>query len=152
MDPAHRPAARVVCLDADGRILLLRWHDPVDDVLVWEPPGGGVEPGETFLAAARRELAEETGLDPTPVRGPSVTVQRDFRWKGRHYTGPEEFFLARYPAARPALDRTGLMPDEQEILTGHAWLTPAELAALPGVEPPDLPAIIRRLGTPPATA
>ena len=152
MDPVHRPAARVVCLDADGRVLLLRWRDPVDDVLIWEPPGGGVEPGESFLAAARRELAEETGLDPAPVRGPSVTVPRDFRWKGQHFTGPEEFFLARYATARPGLDRAALMDDEREALVGHAWLTPAELAALPGLEPPDLPAIIRRLGTPPATA
>ena len=152
MEPVHRPAARVVCLDADGRILLLRWRDPVDDVLIWEPPGGGVEPGESFLAAARRELAEETGLDPAPVRGPSVTVPRDFRWKGRQFTGPEEFFLARYPTAQPELDRAALTDDERETLAGHAWLTPAELAALPGVQPPDLPAIIRRLGTPPATA
>jgi 8-oxo-dGTP pyrophosphatase MutT (NUDIX family) len=152
MDPIHRRAARVVCLDADGRVLLLRWHDPVDGTLVWEPPGGGVEPGESFLAAARRELTEETGLDPSPVREPALTVQRHFRWKGQLFTGPEEFFLARYPTAEPELTRAGLMPDEQEILTGHAWLTPAELAALPGLQPPELLEIIRRLGTPPATA
>jgi 8-oxo-dGTP pyrophosphatase MutT (NUDIX family) len=152
MDPTHRSAARVVCLDADGRILLLRWRDPVSGELVWEPPGGGVEPGESFLAAARRELAEETGLDPAAVRGPSVTVQRDFHWNGRHFAGPEEFFLARYPVARPELGRAGLMPDEREILTGHAWLTAAELIALPGLQPPELPAVIQRLGTPPATA
>jgi 8-oxo-dGTP pyrophosphatase MutT (NUDIX family) len=147
MDAIHRSAARVVCLDAGGRILLLRWRDPVDGHLVWEPPGGGVEPGETFLAAARRELAEETGLDPAAVREPSVTVQRDSLWKGRRFTGPEEFFLARYATARPELGRAGLMPDEQDTLTGHAWLTPAEVAALPGLEPPDLPAVIRRLET-----
>jgi len=32
----------------------------------WAVPGGHVEPGETGLAAAIRELAEETGLNVTP--------------------------------------------------------------------------------------
>lgn len=59
MGTSRRPAARVVCLDRDGRVLLMHWYDPISGTDVWEPPGGGLDPGETPLEAARRELAEE---------------------------------------------------------------------------------------------
>ncbi|WP_455568875.1 NUDIX domain-containing protein [Streptomyces inhibens] len=47
METTHRPAARVICLDAAHRLLLLHWRDPFDGTWLWEPPGGGIEPGET---------------------------------------------------------------------------------------------------------
>lgn len=146
VEMTHRPAARILCLDAGQRLLLMRWRDPHDGTLLWEPPGGGVEPGETPLDAARRELAEETGLDPAAVLDRSVPVPRDFRWNGRHYTGSEDFFLARFPGARPPLSRTGLLPDEQVSLHAHAWIPWADLGSLPGpVEPPRLTGVLRAL-------
>lgn len=49
-----------------GRILLVqRGKSPGNGL--WGFPGGHVEPGETALAAAVRELREETGVQAEPV-------------------------------------------------------------------------------------
>lgn len=142
----HRPAARVVCLDATDRVLLLHWRDPFDGSWLWEPPGGGIEPGETPLAAARRELVEETGLDGSTVLDRSVLVDRDVRWNGRRYVGQEHFFLARLAAEQPKLVRSGLQPAEQDSLHEYAWVSCPEIGLLPDrVEPPRLAAVIATL-------
>ncbi|OXY91935.1 NUDIX hydrolase [Streptomyces diastatochromogenes] len=146
MGTTLRPAARVICLDAAHRVLLLRWRDSFDGSWLWEPPGGGIEPGETPLEAARRELAEETGLDPAAVIDRSVPVERDVWWNGKRYTGSEQFFVARFAEEQPTPVRTGLLPDEQINLDTHAWIAWPDLASLPDrLEPPQLLTVLEAL-------
>ncbi len=143
MAAAFRKAVRILCLDADSRVLLLHWRDPVGGALLWEPPGGGIDPGESPLDAARRELHEETGLDPANVADGFVLVPRDMAWKGKRRIGDEPFFVARFATARPALAPAGLNPGEVANLQGFAWCAPSDLAALADrVEPPQLPGLL----------
>jgi ADP-ribose pyrophosphatase len=52
--------AIVVPVTSDGQILLIEDEQPARDKVITFP-GGRVDPGETPLAAAQRELMEETG-------------------------------------------------------------------------------------------
>jgi 8-oxo-dGTP pyrophosphatase MutT (NUDIX family) len=142
----YRETVRIVCLDAQSRVLLLRWRDPFDGTYVWALPGGGIDPGELSLAAAHRELVEETGLDPSSIVDGELTIFRNHIFGGVRLVGPEKYFLVRYGSLAPELSRHGLLEDEQQNLAGYGWLAPQELIALDDrLEPPTLTAVLARL-------
>ncbi|WP_084964735.1 NUDIX hydrolase [Thermoactinospora rubra] len=141
--PSDRPAARVVCLDRDGRVLLMHWRDWVSGHDVWEPPGGGIDSGESPLAAARRELTEETGLPGSAVRDRHVLVARDFRWLGVRYVKKEPFYLALLDDSAPAVDPGELTDEEAAAYLGYGWFAPDELPD--AVDPPGLAEVIKEL-------
>jgi len=108
----------------DGRVLVARRRDDAHQGGRWEFPGGRVEPGEAPAAAARRELAEETGLVAARLE-PLVSVVHDYadRLLRLHV------FVAEQPSGAVRVD------GERE----WAWVEPAELAGL------DMPEANRRI-------
>jgi 8-oxo-dGTP diphosphatase len=60
-NPDERPAIAAAVIVEDGHVLLVRRRVAEGD-LSWQFPGGAVEAGETWEAAAVRETEEETGL------------------------------------------------------------------------------------------
>ena len=67
-----RPAVGVVVTGADptgeDSVLLLWRHRFITGSWGWEVPAGGVDAGESDEAAAAREVLEETGWAPGPLR------------------------------------------------------------------------------------
>ena len=57
----YRPNVGVVLFRADGHVWFGR-RAGAPEPHNWQFPQGGVDPGEDLLAAARRELTEETGV------------------------------------------------------------------------------------------
>lgn len=107
----RRTAARVVLLDDQNRVLLLSGTDPQAGSRWWITPGGGVETGEDLAAAARRELAEETGfrLHTEELIGPIWRRKARFIFTGVDYEQTEFYFAARppRPGAAPAPGHPG---------------------------------------------
>ncbi|MEO1236814.1 MAG: NUDIX domain-containing protein [Planctomycetota bacterium] len=135
-DTTSRPrqAARVIALDRDERVLLFRFVDPVSGEPFWITPGGGLDDGETFEAAARRELLEETGLTPgaglAGALGPCVWTRTvDIRYGHRRFRQHERFFPLRIRVSRPAIDTTRMTDYETTDLREHRWWSAAEVAA-----------------------
>jgi 8-oxo-dGTP pyrophosphatase MutT (NUDIX family) len=64
--PNH--AAGAVVHDPDRGVLLLWRHRFITDLFGWEIPAGRIEPGEDRATAAAREVEEETGWRPGPLR------------------------------------------------------------------------------------
>ena len=58
----HPGAAAVAALDDDGRVTLIRQYRHAVGGYLWEVPAGKLDPGETPLTCAARELGEEVGL------------------------------------------------------------------------------------------
>jgi 8-oxo-dGTP pyrophosphatase MutT (NUDIX family) len=115
----RRFGARVVLLDPADRVLLFRLENRRSGNTWWATPGGGVEPGEKSLDAARRELKEETGVEVQEMFGPIWIDDHWFRTPQELIHQQDRYFHARVES--PQVDVSGLDQFESDLMVEHRW-------------------------------
>lgn len=95
--------------NGDVRYLLIR-----DSYGNWGFPKGHLEPREPPAEAARREVAEETGLDDLRLHGPIQVIDWYFRFRGKTIHKYCHFFLFESHAGEP-------VPQAEEGISACAW-------------------------------
>lgn len=139
-----RHAARVALLDPADQVLLLYYDQPPPNGRHWATPGGGIEPGEDYRAAALRELAEETGWSSdVTLLGEILRHTYEMAHLGTMVRQEERIYLARTSQARREIRGVEAMHAADGI-GAWRWWTLAELdATAEDVWPHGLAALIR---------
>ena len=78
------PTVGALIFNSESKLLLVKSHKWQDKYVI---PGGHVELGETLLAALRREIREETGLEVHDIEfiGLQEFIFDEAFWKKRHF-------------------------------------------------------------------
>lgn len=117
----------VVCavIEREGRVLAARRNAGGSQPLLWEFPGGKIEPGESERAALVREIREELGIAVDPHTALSAVVHTYLT-----LTITLRPWLCRLTAGEP-------IPHEHAAIR---WCGPGELRTLDWA-PADLPVL-----------
>ena len=114
------PAASAVVADSDGRIVLARRRDNQ----LWTIPGGAMEPGETIVQTAMREVKEETGIEVEVVS--LVGIYSDPHHVVEYADGEVRQQFSVCFACRP----TGALGDRDDEMSEVGFFPPDAIGAM----------------------
>jgi len=122
----QRKSARLVVLNARDEVLLFHnIKDASHTSAYWVTPGGGLEPGERWEAAALRELWEETTIAGV-LLGPCLWTRRKAGLMfGEHMLSLERYYLVR--VGDVAVSTANQLAHERVAYQAHRWWSLADL-------------------------
>ncbi len=147
----YRPCVGIMLLNRQGHAFIGRRADhegePEGAGTWWQMPQGGVDAGEDIEAAARRELAEETGVvSARIIAKTSDWLTYDLpaeligiAWEGRYRGQKQMWVAARFEGADSEID---IGPREGHVQEFDAWRW-AKLEELPALVVPFKRAVYR---------
>ncbi len=126
----YRRAVGIMLLSRAGKVFVARRID-MPTMPAWQMPQGGIDPGETPLQAALRELKEEIGTDKAELLGESSTwLQYDLPtdlargvWDGRYRGQRQKWFAMRFTGNDADID----LATEHPEFDAWRWLSPYRL-------------------------
>jgi 8-oxo-dGTP pyrophosphatase MutT (NUDIX family) len=117
-------SARGVLMTSTGLVLLMKVASSTRDF--WITPGGRIRPGESAVAAAVREIREETGLQEPVVRCEIWIRHGTYLADGGRLRERERFFLVPTEEFQPST--AAMEPRELSRHRGFRWWSITELA------------------------
>jgi ADP-ribose pyrophosphatase len=132
----HKGSAVMMAVDEKKRILLVRQYRLPAERYLWELPAGRLDPGETPLVAARRELKEETGcrakkwtrlasfwVSPGYVQERMTIYLAQELTQGEATPMEDERIEARWFTSREVAEmiRTGKIQDAKTMIGYYTW-------------------------------
>jgi putative (di)nucleoside polyphosphate hydrolase len=127
---SYRLAVGIMLLNRAGKVFVARRID-MPTMPAWQMPQGGIDPGETPMQAARRELKEEIGTHKAELLGESRGwLQYDLPadlargvWGG-HYRGQrQKWFAMRFTGSDADID----LATEHPEFDAWKWIPPERL-------------------------
>jgi putative (di)nucleoside polyphosphate hydrolase len=99
----YRPCVGILLVNRDGKAWVGRRVNMPPGLSAWQMPQGGIDPGETPMQAALRELCEETGTDKAEIVAESrqwlhYDLPDTIRvgWRRRYRGQKQRWFLMRF--------------------------------------------------------